>query len=165
MAIRALLIEDNPGDARLQSGRVELYLSEVDLRDVVTRALRPLEPLIQARDQALELCLPSEPVLVAVDAQRFGRACVICGKRSQRRPRGRTHQSRVGANRRRGRSVGFGRWSRHSVPRPGPGLRSLAGCGLGLPIARGLVELHRGMLTLHSEPGRGSTFRIRLLLM
>jgi len=40
-----------------------------------------------------------------------------------------------------------------------------AGCGLGLPIARGLVELHRGMLTLHSEPGRGSTFRIRLLLM
>jgi signal transduction histidine kinase len=36
------------------------------------------------------------------------------------------------------------------------------GTGLGLPISRRLAELLRGSLTLQSEPGRGSTFRLSL---
>src|SRR2546430_224623 len=36
------------------------------------------------------------------------------------------------------------------------------GTGLGLPISRRLAELLRGSLTLDSEPGRGSTFRLSL---
>ena len=36
------------------------------------------------------------------------------------------------------------------------------GTGLGLPISRRLAELLRGSLTLHSELGRGSTFRLSL---
>ena len=36
------------------------------------------------------------------------------------------------------------------------------GTGLGLPTARRLVELHGGSLTVDSEPGAGSTFRISL---
>jgi len=36
------------------------------------------------------------------------------------------------------------------------------GLGLGLFIARGLVEAHRGTLTATSMPGEGSTFRIEL---
>jgi len=36
------------------------------------------------------------------------------------------------------------------------------GTGLGLPISRRLAELLRGSLTLESEPGRGSTFRLSL---
>ena len=36
------------------------------------------------------------------------------------------------------------------------------GTGLGLPISRRLAELLRGSLTLHSEPGHGSTFRLSL---
>jgi PAS domain S-box-containing protein len=36
------------------------------------------------------------------------------------------------------------------------------GTGLGLPISRRLAELLRGSLALHSEPGRGSTFRLSL---
>jgi signal transduction histidine kinase len=38
------------------------------------------------------------------------------------------------------------------------------GAGIGLALARGLVSLHGGDISLHSEPRRGSTFTVRLPL-
>ncbi len=38
----------------------------------------------------------------------------------------------------------------------------IPGCGLGLSLVRSAAEAHRGSVTLVSEPGRGSTFTIRL---
>ncbi len=42
--------------------------------------------------------------------------------------------------------------------------RKHGGAGIGLSLARELVELHGGALTVHSEPGRGSAFRFTLPL-
>jgi signal transduction histidine kinase len=36
------------------------------------------------------------------------------------------------------------------------------GTGLGLPIARSLVELHQGSLAIDSAPGKGTTITIAL---
>ncbi len=44
----------------------------------------------------------------------------------------------------------------------GAGRAANAGTGLGLPIAKKLVEAHGGQLTLESELGRGSCFRVYL---
>lgn len=41
-------------------------------------------------------------------------------------------------------------------------LRKAQGMGLGLPIARGIVELHGGRLEAESTPGQGAKFRITL---
>ena len=40
--------------------------------------------------------------------------------------------------------------------------RDSSGTGLGLPIARYLVEAHGGIITAESQPGLGTTMRIRL---
>jgi signal transduction histidine kinase len=38
------------------------------------------------------------------------------------------------------------------------------GIGLGLAIAKAIVELHQGTITATSEPGKGATFTVRLPL-
>jgi signal transduction histidine kinase len=40
--------------------------------------------------------------------------------------------------------------------------RTRQGTGLGLPIARALVQLHGGRISVQSAPGAGATFRIHL---
>jgi heavy metal sensor kinase len=42
--------------------------------------------------------------------------------------------------------------------------RATGGCGLGLAIAKGVVEAHGGTITCTSQPSRGATFTVRLPL-
>ncbi len=167
------MIEDLLEIARLQAGRVELYPTEVDLRDVITRAARPLEPLVLARRQTLDLLLPDEPVVLAVDALRFSRVVSNLVGNAQKYGR---EGSRIRVALERGEGEVC-----VSVTDDGPGIPRAeqdrvferfyraprhadgpVGSGLGLPIARGLIELHGGRLSVESEPGHGSTFRIHL---
>jgi signal transduction histidine kinase/DNA-binding NarL/FixJ family response regulator len=47
---------------------------------------------------------------------------------------------------------------------PGPGGHAQPGVGLGLPITKAIIEILGGKLELESEPGRGSCFRVTLML-
>jgi signal transduction histidine kinase len=46
----------------------------------------------------------------------------------------------------------------------GPGGHARPGVGLGLPITKAIIEILGGKLELASEPGRGSCFRVTLML-
>jgi signal transduction histidine kinase len=165
------LIEDLLEIARLQAGRVDLWRSRVDLKEVVSRAVRALEPLIQARGQRISIDQPEGPVPAEVDAERMGR--VLRNLLSNAHKYGRERGNIVVRLQQSSDEVCL------SVADDGPGIApeeqeriferfyrvgrsATMGTGLGLAIARGLVELHGGRLSVESAPGKGSTFRISL---
>jgi len=41
-------------------------------------------------------------------------------------------------------------------------VRAYKGSGMGIPIAYGVIKLLGGTIDLASEPGKGTTFKIRL---
>ena len=167
------LIEQILSLSRIEAGHEEVRVEQVDARKVVTEATTLVEPLIAAKGLVLEVELPQEPSELSTDVTKVrqillnlltnaGKFTESGSVRCQLRTDAELVVVDVSDT---GRGIASGEinrvfdsfWQGGSVDRERP-----EGVGLGLSVSRRLAQLLGGEITVASEPGRGSTFSLRL---
>jgi signal transduction histidine kinase len=163
------LVNDLLEISRLEAGRIKLKIEQLPPRSVVDGALAAIRPDVEARGHALKVRLPEGLPFISGDRDRLVQILTnLLGNACRYTPDGGTVT--VSASALPGYLV-------FSVTDTGIGLSpedlanldkffradrdlvaSQPGTGLGISIARHLVELHGGELKVESELDRGSTF-------
>lgn len=159
--------------ARLDAGREEARLQEIDLRDVGAEVVEVVEPLAVARGLEFHVLMPNDPVIAVTDPNKLRQILLnLLGNATKYTDSGRISleldvtQSGVQI---RVRDTGVGIapehlthifepfWQVDSTRRSKDG-----GTGLGLSVVERLVRLLSAELTVASEPGVGTTFTLTL---
>ena len=164
------LIQDLLDVAKVESGRLSLEREALAVGGLLDEAIELHRPLAEAHGLKLER--EEEPGLPAVWADRVRVLQVfsnLIGNALRFTPEGGRVTVRA---RREGTRVRFdvSDTGKGIAPEHLPHLfdrywqvkRTREGAGLGLPIAKGLVEAHGGTIQVESMPGRGSTFSFTL---
>ncbi len=166
----ARLVNDMLDVSRIRGGKLHLEMQPVNLCDLVRGAVDKLRPLLRAAggDPDLSLC---ETAWCAGDPFRLEQVVVNLLTNAARYGKGRPASIAVRTD---GNSVFI------SVRDAGIGISKddqerifdrfervvsrteLSGLGLGLYISKQIVDSHGGTISVQSEPGRGSTFEVRL---
>lgn len=171
------LVDDLLDVGRLTTGKIKLRKELVRLGDVVTRSVETARPVINARRHALEVQQPPEPIYVHGDSTRLSQVLQnLLVNAAKYTPEGGRIALRVAPS---------GNFVNIQVQDNGRGLSpenlerifelfmqaeggtaspTDSGLGIGLTLARSLVELHGG--SIHAESpglGQGSTFTVRLV--
>ncbi|MEL4506359.1 HAMP domain-containing sensor histidine kinase [Luteococcus sp. H138] len=157
--------------SRAEEGRLEMHPEAIRLDEVAARVCDRLRP--QATDAGIELLVRSQPTPITGDGDRLSQVLTnLVGNALRATPRGGritvdcqpqgpdavlvvtdTGVGLAGADVERV----FERFYRAGEVRPD------GGTGIGLTIARGIVEAHGGTLTASSPGlGRGASFTVRL---
>jgi signal transduction histidine kinase len=168
------LVTDLLDLARLRSDRLELQLHHVDTGELVTNAAALVRLLIDQNGQTLDLRFSAPAPVVIGDSRRLERVLLnLLSNATKFAPAGTA--IKVSVVEERGMAT-------ISVRDSGPGIAPEAmprlfeqfytsrtsssshntGAGLGLPIAKGLVEAHGGHMVVESKVGRGSIFSFTL---
>ena len=169
------LVDDLLEVSRITRGKIELRKERIDLAAVLRSAVETSRPLIDAGLHQLEVAIPSRPLMVEADPVRMAQviANLLNNAAKYTEERG---DIRLTAR-------GEGNEAVASVRDNGLGIpadmlarvfemfsqvertlkRAQGGLGIGLTLARTLVEMHGGRIEAHSEGlGRGSEFTVRL---
>jgi two-component system, chemotaxis family, CheB/CheR fusion protein len=169
------LVDDLLDVSRIAGGKVELRKEVIDLREPVRHACETAQPVIDAHGHRLKLDLPADPCWVEGDAVRLSQVVanllINAGKYTDHADVILLSVKREGdAVTVRVRDSGVG-IAAEFLPRIFDlfvqGDRTLArsqgGLGVGLTVARRLVELHNGKISATSAgPGKGSEFSVVL---
>ncbi|HKN87851.1 MAG TPA: ATP-binding protein [Nitrospiraceae bacterium] len=157
----------------IEAGRLQLHKTNVLVDELIRDVLKTLQPL--AQDKSIRLVSDSNAAMpsLKVDRDKIYQAVLNIAQNAIKfTPNGGTvsiDSDSVGeAVRIRVRDTGPG-LSEEEIPKvfdkfyTGTGVPGRnEGIGLGLAIAKSLVELHEGSISVRSRPGEGSTFCITL---
>lgn len=165
------IVEDLLDAARIVRGQITLNTEPIDLRPIVEQVVDAMRPLIAEREQQLSVDLPTMPLVVEADSARMQQVLMnIFANASKFTPSG-GHIRVSGGD-------GDGRITL-SVRDTGEGIdaatlprifdlftrgsSTAGGFGVGLAVARRLVELHGGTIEARSMGiDQGSEFIVRL---
>jgi signal transduction histidine kinase/ActR/RegA family two-component response regulator len=171
------LVEDLLDVSRVSRGRIELRRVPVDLVELASEALDSSRPLLEARQQAVQLDVGVDCAIVDADAVRIRQVLANLlhnaakytdpgGRIELRVRRDETHAIVEVAD----NGLGI---ARDMLPRvfdlfvqaPVSLERAQGGLGIGLTLVRSIVELHGGSVSVSSPGlGQGSCFSVRLPL-
>ncbi|NBC33682.1 MAG: HAMP domain-containing protein [Alphaproteobacteria bacterium] len=161
--------------SKIEAGRYELVTEPVALERLVLASLTVVAPLAEEKGLVVDFERPGEPVTLTADADALKRVLLnIIGNAIKFtdpggridiriRPEG-EEQVRLTVS---DTGIGIPEDKIALVFEPfeqvrDPSDMTREGTGLGLPIARHLVGLHGGRLSIESQPGRGTTVTIIL---
>ncbi|MEX2137793.1 MAG: response regulator [Pirellulales bacterium] len=166
--------------------RHELQRSQFEANHVLSDLVKMLRPLLDATIE-LQLDLSKRPMTLDVDAGQLQQVLLnICLNARDAMPSGgrlllTSGQIEVGEAGFGGINVPQGRYVVITVADTGCGMSQEVksrifepffttkavdkGTGLGLAVAYGIVEQHKGLITVESEVGKGASFRILLPLV
>ncbi len=170
------IVDDLLDVSRVTRGLIRLDTEPLDLRSVITAAVEQAIPLIDSRQQNLQVQLPEQPVIVQVDRVRLTQVfCNLLDNAAKYTPPGGKIRVTV--------VEGTGDRVEVDVVDSGDGIdaallpqvfelfaqgerapdRAQGGLGIGLSLARTLVDLHGGAIEAASDGvGRGSRFTVSL---
>ena len=171
----ARLIEDLLDASRITSGKVRLQVETIELSGVVSRAIETTRPLTEARKHRLTVSIPSEPVWLHADPTRlvqvFSNLLNNAAKYTQEAGDIELKAEREGNElivRVRDTGVGipeeilphvFDMFTQADRSLD----RSQGGLGIGLTLARSIVQMHGGAVQAFSDGrNKGSEFVVRL---
>lgn len=169
------LVDDLLDVSRINSGKVLLRPSRVDLRSVIDNAIETTSPLMEEHDHTLSVSYPRERIELDADSARLAQVFsnLLSNAAKYTDPGGRIDLSveRDGETATVSvRDTGIGIPPQH-LPRLFERFsqvssvleRTQGGLGIGLSLVKDLVELHGGTVTATSAGlGEGSEFVVRL---
>ena len=169
------LINDWLDLARIDTGRLVGKLKPLDLRPALSKLVEFMAPLARESDMAISWDAPEGPLSsVLGDEETLEQVFtnLISNAIKFNKPHGRV-SVRIGEERDdvlvEVQDTGIG-ISKEDLPRIFDQFvqisrradKKLKGSGLGLSIAKKIIEAHGGRIDVKSEPGTGSTFTVRL---
>jgi signal transduction histidine kinase len=171
------LIDDLLDVSRISSGKLRLRREPVTLGEAIATALDVSKPLIAAARHQLHVTLPPEPLVIDGDKVRLtqivGNLLINAAKYTPRggrielQVRGESAQAVI---RVRDNGLGIAAEMQSQIFNlftqvDDSKRRSQSGLGIGLTLAKSLVEMHGGTIEVASDgPGKGSEFIVRLPL-
>jgi PAS domain S-box-containing protein len=171
------LVDDLLDVGRLTQGKIRLQRSRFDVRQAVDRAVETCQALLAERGHRLEVSAPKHALIIEADEVRVTQAITNLLNNAAKFTPGNGDISlavepAAGEAVVRVRDTGIGIpadllgriFEPFAQADTGPG-RMSGGLGIGLTLARSLVEMHGGSISATSEgTGRGSEFVLRLPL-
>jgi PAS domain S-box-containing protein len=171
----APMLDDLLEVSRITQGRLELKTELVDLASIVNTAVETARPLVEAKQQNLDITLPATPVSVAVDPLRISQSIsnLLTNAAKYTDANGNISLNVDLLPQEISISVkddGIG-LEPQSIPRVFEMFsqvksaidRSEGGLGIGLALVKGMIQLHGGRVEATSlGTGRGSQFTIHL---